>query len=176
MKCNFCGRELKYDFEIKVGICEACMMKNEKMKNIKSYNEFKSINEEGIFKNKLPDFEMTAKVKKIVIDINGEKVKALAGGWSGKEVSNSKERDTSTFYFKTDIANTNILKRHGIRSVYMIDSDNNIIVFNDNFNDKIAFQFKINFLSKRDIGEYWDEVEDGEYLAWNISGDYDDGL
>lgn len=66
MKCNFCGRELKYDFEIKVGICEACMMKNEKMKNIKSYNEFKSINEEGIFKNKLPDFEMTAKVKKLL--------------------------------------------------------------------------------------------------------------
>lgn len=100
----------------------------------------------------------------------------MAGGWSGKEVSDSKERDTSTFYFKTDKVNTNILKRHGIRSVYMIDSDNNIIVFNDNFNGKIAFPFKINFLSKRDIGEYWDEVEDWEYLAWNISGDYDDEL
>jgi ribosome-binding protein aMBF1 (putative translation factor) len=26
MNCEFCGRELKYDFEIKVGICEQCMM------------------------------------------------------------------------------------------------------------------------------------------------------
>lgn len=40
MKCAFCGRELRYDFEIKVGICELCQMRNKLNRKIKILTSF----------------------------------------------------------------------------------------------------------------------------------------
>ena len=138
------------------------------MKNIKNFNEFNSINE-GLFKRKLPDFEKTAKVKKITIDISGDKVEALAGAYNGY----SEERKENTFYFKTDKINAKLLKKHNISSVSAIDSNNNLIIFNTKNDEYLICDFKIKFFSKRNIGEYWEDAEDG-YVAWHLSEDFDD--
>lgn len=26
MKCEFCGRDLRYDFELEIGVCELCLI------------------------------------------------------------------------------------------------------------------------------------------------------
>ena len=132
------------------------------MKQIKSYDDF--LNEKIKF-NKIPDFEFTNKVKKIIIDIDGEKIEALAGAENALANTGYEIIPDDTFYFKTDKENTEKLKNLGITGVEFIDPIENKITFKTE-DGTSTYNFKVVWFSKQELKNR--EGEEGEYVTWKI--------
>ena len=144
------------------------------MKQIKSYDDF--LNEEIKFNKipdfesinkikKIPDFEFTNKVKKIIIDIDGEKIEALAGAKNALANTGYEILPDDTFYFKTDKENTEKLKNLGITGVEFIDPNENKITFKTE-DGTSTYNFKVILFSKQELKNR--EGEEGEYVTWKI--------
>ena len=144
------------------------------MKQIKSYDDF--LNEEIKFNKipdfesikkvkKIPDFEFTNKVKTIKIDINGEKIEALAGAKNALANTGYEIIPDDTFYFKTDKENTEKLKNLGITGVEFIDSVENKITFKTE-DGTSTYNFKVVWFSKQELKNR--EGEEDEYVTWKI--------
>lgn len=136
-------------------------------KNLKSFGEYN----ESIFGrlNKLPDFEFESKVKKIIIDLEGDKVVALAGASNVFEEENGSISflPVNSFYFKTDKENTKILKKHDIKEISEIDPDDGVITFTKNNGEEIDCYFRVKWFSSSELK--WNRgVKDGEFVTWKI--------
>ena len=144
------------------------------MKQIKSYDDFLNeeikINKIPDFESinkikKIPDFEFTNKVKKIIIDIDGEKIEALAGAKNALANTGYEIIPDDTFYFKTDKENTEKLKNLGITGVEFIDSVENKITFKTE-DGTSTYNFKVVWFSKQELKNR--EGEEDEYVTWKI--------
>ena len=120
--------------------------------------------------NKLPNFEFDSKLKKIIINVEGDKVEAYVGAWEGYESESDgvgPGEYKNTYYFKSDKENADKLKEHNIISVESVNDKNRIIIFKKTNDELLTCTFKVKFFSKSELND-WKDVEEGGYITWKL--------